>query len=65
MQEKTKNYDLSTVLKKEHEGKWVALSTDYSAVVEYADTPHELKQKVGNKDVVFIRALPTGLSFAF
>lgn len=60
-----KNYDLTSVIKKEHEGKWIALSSDYSRVVDFADTPHELKQKIGNQEVVFMRALPTNISYAF
>jgi hypothetical protein len=65
LQNDTKNYDLTSIIKKEHEGKWVALSADYTTVVDFADTPHELKEKVGSQQVVFMRALPTSISYAF
>lgn len=61
---KVRKIDLS-VIKKEHEGKWLALSTDYKKIVDYSDSLSELGKKVKGKDVVYTKALPSDTSFAF
>ena len=51
-------------IKKEHIGKWVALSKNRKGVVAYSNNLKDLQQKVG-KNVVYIRPLPTDTVFAF
>ena len=59
------NTDLTKVLKKNHENKWVALSEDRKKVVDYSETLHKLQEKVGNKKVIYMKVLPSNVSFAF
>ncbi len=61
------NTDLTKVLKKEHEEKWVALTRDQNEVVDYAEKLMDLRQRVGedNKDVVYMKVLPSNAEFAF
>ena len=47
------------LLKKSHENKWVAFSRDYKKIVAVADTLKELDMKVGEKDVVVKKVLPS------
>ena len=57
--------DLRRVLKKEMEGKWAALSVDYKKVFGFSDDLTSLTQKMGTKKVVYMKVLPSGVSFAF
>ncbi len=59
------NTDLTKILKKNHENKWVALSEDREKVVDYSETLTELQGKVGNKKVIYMKVLPSDVSFAF
>jgi len=61
----SKNYDLTTVLKEEHAGKWVALSSDRTKVLGYSESFKELEETVGKKNVVYMKALPKDVKFAF
>ena len=47
--------DLTTVLTREHEQKWVALSRDNKAVVAFDADLSKLDQLVKGKDVVFMK----------
>jgi hypothetical protein len=60
-----KNGDLTKILKKVHENKWVALSKNRDKVVGYSDSLIMLKNKVGEKDVVYMKVQPRDTSFAF
>jgi hypothetical protein len=60
-----KNHNLSNIIKKEHEGKWVALSPAYDRVVDFSDSLVLLTQKVGDTDVVYMKALASDVHFAF
>jgi hypothetical protein len=61
------NTDFTKVLKKEHERKWVALTQDQTAVVDYADNLAVLRQKLGKgkDEVIYMKVLPSDVSFAF
>ena len=59
------DYNLSNLLKKEHGGKWVAISSDYKKVVDFSDDLVQLEKKVGSKDVVYIKALQENVTYAF
>ena len=39
--------DLTTVLTKEHDGKWVVLSEDNKKVIACADSVEEIKEFIG------------------
>ena len=53
-----KSIDISKVVKLEHENKWVALSKDYKKLVSFDDNLLNLKRKVGETDVVYMKVPP-------
>ncbi|MGE5541226.1 MAG: hypothetical protein ACM3TU_03000 [Bacillota bacterium] len=53
-----RDIDLTGVIKKEHEKKWVALTRDNKRVVAYSDDLVQLDKEVGGQDVVFMRVPP-------
>lgn len=61
------NTNLTKVIKKEHEGKWVALNNSQTRVVDYAERLRDLSARVGqnNQNVVFMRALRSDTEYAF
>jgi hypothetical protein len=59
------NFDLSKVLDKSHEKKWVALSPDRSKVLGSSSSLLELKNKIKEKDAIYMKVLPSDTSFAF
>ncbi|MEI7709299.1 MAG: hypothetical protein WCI76_01125 [bacterium] len=60
-----KNSDFTKILNKSHERKWVALSPDRYSVLGSSDNLVELKDKVNNKDAVYMKVLSSDTSFAF
>ncbi|OHA18983.1 MAG: hypothetical protein A3C08_00690 [Candidatus Taylorbacteria bacterium RIFCSPHIGHO2_02_FULL_47_18] len=52
------------VLNKTHENKWVAVSSDYKKVVAVDDTLRSLQQKVGEKESIIMRVLPSDVGYA-
>ena len=60
-----KNADLTKILNKSHENKWVALSPDRYKILGSSDSIVELKNKVNNKDAVYMKVQPSDVSFAF
>ena len=44
-----------TNLRKEHEGKWVAVSSDYKKIVGYSESLQELEKMVKGAQVVFFK----------
>lgn len=59
------NANLSKVLDKSHEKKWVALSPDRSEVLGSSSNLIELKNKVNNKDALYMKVLAADTTFAF
>ena len=60
------NTNLTTVLKKEHEKKWVALSSDRRKVISSNENLVELRNEIGDrKDVVYMKVLSSEMEFAF
>lgn len=57
--------DLTTVLTKEHERKWVALSKDSARVIACDDDLVRLDQRVAGEEVIFMKvpSSDTFLSF--
>lgn len=57
--------DLTKILTKEHEQKWVALSRDNKTVVAFDDDLIALDKLVGGKDVVFMKVPPSDVYLSF
>lgn len=62
---KIQEYNLSKILKEEHGGKWIAISSDYKSVVAFSQNLSELRKDIGKKKVVYIKALPNDTAYAF
>ena len=60
-----KNYDLTKILNRSHEGKWVALSPDRYKVLGSSDNLVELHEMVKNQKVTYMKVLPSDIEFAF
>ena len=60
-----KNYDLSKIIKKEHEGKWIALSPMYDKVVGWSDDLMSLTRKMENQAVVYMKPTVSDVLYAF
>lgn len=60
-----KAIDLTKVLTKEHEKKWVALSRDNKRVIGYDEDLLALDKKVAGKDVVFMKVPPSDVYLSF
>lgn len=60
-----KNTDLTKILNKDHEGKWVALSEDRYKVLGYSDSLVELHKMVENQKVTYMKVLASDREFAF
>lgn len=61
------NADLTKVLKKEHEEKWVALNKEQTKVLDCSEKLPKLVEKLGakGKDAVFMRVLRSDVEYAF
>ena len=65
MKNLAQNYDLTAILKEEHAGKWVALSSDRTRVLGFSESFKDLESEVGKTNVVYMKALPKDVKFAF
>lgn len=60
------NNDLTKILKKEHEEKWVALSKDQTSVVDYAERLSQLRERVGEQaEVTYMKVLASDTVYGF
>jgi hypothetical protein len=58
--------DLSRILTKDHEKKWVALSTDYKKVLGYSSDLIDLRKKMkGDEEVVYLKMPESGRRYSF
>lgn len=57
--------DLSKVLNSTHEDKWVALSRDYTTVIESDEKLVDLKEKTQGMDVVYMKAPNSNRIYAY
>jgi hypothetical protein len=64
MEEEPKTIDLSGLLNRSHENKWVAFTPDYSEIVAASESLLQLDKLVAGKNVVFYRVLPFDAIFA-
>lgn len=61
------NADLTKILGKEHEEKWVALTKKQDKLVDFADTLKVLRDRLGESknDYVYMRVLRSDLEYSF
>ena len=61
------NADLTKILGKEHEEKWVALSKDRKKLVDSSENLVELRDRMGSKrnDYVYMRVLRSDMEYSF
>jgi hypothetical protein len=59
-----KTLDLSGLLDRSHENKWVAFAPDYSEVVAASESLIDLDRVVAGKNVVYYRVLPFDAIFS-
>jgi len=57
--------DLSKIITKAHENKWVAFSSDYRRVVASASALSTLRKEVGKKKVVYMKVPRSDTLWAF
>jgi hypothetical protein len=65
MDKKIKNTDLSKILKKEHEKKWVALSADNTEVIAFDEDLLKLDARVNGQDVVYMKVPSSDVYLSF
>jgi len=61
------NADLTKVLSREHEEKWVALTKDHTALVDFADNLKILRERLGERknDYVYMKVLRSDREYSF
>lgn len=61
------NADLTKIVKKEHEEKWVALSKDHSQVIDFAENLKVLRDRMAEKrnEYVYMRVLRSDMQYSF
>lgn len=52
--------DYMRFLTEEHHNKWVAFSTDYSALIAVADSLPEIVEKTGKKEIAIVKVNNSG-----
>ena len=61
------NTDLTKILNKEHEEKWVALTRAHDKVVDYDEKLVDLRERLGrdNEEVVYFKVPRSDTAYAF
>ena len=59
------NYDLASIVKEEHLGKWIALTLDQRRIIDCATTLEELSARVPPHEAIYTKVRATGVSYAF
>ena len=54
-----------SVITKEYENKWVALTLDHKEVIDSSADLMDLKIKIGKREVVYLKVPESGTYFAF
>ena len=57
--------NLHMIIKEEHEQKWVALSPDKTQVVAFDEKLLELKKKIGDQKVIYMKVPPADVYLSF
>lgn len=65
MKNMKKKYDLSKVIKREHEGKWIALSPAYDKIVGCSNDLVSLAREIGKQEVVYMKPTASDILYAF
>lgn len=60
-----KPIDLTKIIKKHHERKWVALSKDYKKVIAFDENLLALTKKIGKRKVIYMRVPPSDVFLTF
>lgn len=60
-----KSNDLTKILKKGHENSWVALSSNRREVLGSSESLVDLKNKIKDKNAVYMKVLSRDSNFAF
>ncbi len=58
-------YDLSKIITKKHEGKWVALSKDYKKIIAFSEDVLKLEKMVKGNEVIYLRPLRSDTQYCF
>jgi hypothetical protein len=61
----TKAITQKHIIQKKHEGKWVALSSDFQKVLGYSTDVTSLVKKFGRDDVTYTKILKSDVVYAF
>lgn len=61
------NADLTKIVGKEHEQKWVALSKDRSKLIDSAENLSALRERFGERknDYIYMRVLRSDMEYSF
>jgi hypothetical protein len=61
------NTDLTKVLTKDTEGKWVALSADRKRLIDSGESLPELRERLGKRkdDYMYMKVLRSDIEYAF
>ena len=61
------NSNLTKVLKKEHEEKWVALSRDHRKVIDFDKNLPHLRERLGEKrnEYMYMKVLRSDMEYCF
>lgn len=57
--------NLHKIIKVEHERKWIALSPDGVRVIAFDESLMQLKNKVGEQKVVYMKVPPSDVYLSF
>ncbi len=59
------NLTLHSIIREEHENKWVALSKDKSKVLGFDSNLVQLRKKLGAQKVIFMKVPPSDVYLSF
>ena len=57
--------NLHRIIKEEHEKNWVALSRDKTKVIAFDENLLELRKKIGDQKVIFMKVPPADAYLSF
>jgi hypothetical protein len=57
--------DLTKIIKKEHENKWVAVSKDYKKVLGFSEDLLDLRNRIDSIEAVYLKIPEFGRRYAF
>jgi hypothetical protein len=55
---------LDTLITKQHEGKWVAISADHTKLVDVSDDLLELERRVAGQNVTVLKVMRSDVGYA-